>query len=95
MEVPQKKDNLTRYKANTHYFTFGQNVSPNTEWRGKNALFYSFPLVCFGASAVQPCNFLQGASVLWHFGVILRVNVPAQADGQDHPQQLSNKPHKV
>lgn len=29
--------------------------------------------------------------VLGHFGVILRVDVFAQADGQDHPQQLSIK----
>lgn len=31
--------------------------------------------------------------VLGNFGVILRVDVFAQADGQDHPQQLSIK-HK-
>lgn len=30
--------------------------------------------------------------VLWHFGVnVLRVDVSAQADGQDHPEQLSDK----
>lgn len=59
--------------------------------QGGSKLYYftislSFSL-CFCASAVQLCR-LQPASVLWHFGVILRVNVPAQADGQDHPQQL-------
>lgn len=43
---------------------------------------------CF--CSVQPVNFLHRASlVLWHFGVFFCVNVPAQADGQDHPQQLN------
>lgn len=35
-------------------------------------------------------RFLSVASVLGtrHFGVILRVDVPAHADGQNHPEQL-------
>lgn len=40
-------------------------------------------------------RFLSVASVLGtrHFGVILRVNVPAHADGQNHPEQLKHTQH--
>lgn len=47
--------------------------------------------VCFSAASRKPHG--RMGLVLGHFGVILRVNVFAEADGQDHPQQLSIK-HK-
>lgn len=56
--------------------------------RGGKCIISRFHSFSFRVSAVQPGHFLRRASVLWHFGVILRVNVPAHADGQDHPQQL-------
>lgn len=58
---------------------------------GKKCIILLFPSFFLCASAVQPHDFLRRALVLWHFGVILRVNVPAQADGQDHPQQLQTQ----
>lgn len=54
-----------------------------TGWK-KNNKYTSLPL---GGAAVLP-QFIWLTSVLGHFGVVLRTRVLAQADGQNHPEQL-------
>lgn len=96
VEVPQKKKrSLTKYKSkHALFYIWTKRFTKYKVLRGGKCIISRFHSFSFRVSAVQPGHFLRRASVLWHFGVILRVNVPAHADGQDHPQQLENKTYK-
>lgn len=72
-------------KINKLFYIWTKCFTVNRKGR-KKASFYYFTLV-----SVHPqYAHIRSVLVPGYFGVVLRVDVPAQVDGQDHPEQLSN-----
>lgn len=85
-----EEKNLHESKAGFFGFFFS-DVDKRLPSVGRKNLIFLLFYTRF-VSPLQPQSDIVGLLlVLWHFGVILRVDVSAQADGQDHPQELSIK----